>query len=105
MLPKCFNCGRDIQAGMMTPSSDDDYWQMPTDAVHFEGGSSYGSQLYDALIDGITVELVICDSCLAKNKDRVRHIIRDRFLSQKCCKCSYQIPKSILAGTEEIPRE
>ena len=62
---KCFKCEKDIK--QLCPQTDD----MPDNAVVFDGGDNYGSQLYDAMIDGIMVRLFICDDCLVKHRDLI----------------------------------
>lgn len=71
MSCKCFKCEKDMQE-----AGPYDAWEMPLGGVLFEGGWNYGSSLYDALADGIHVEVVICDDCLetAKKQGRTREM-------------------------------
>jgi hypothetical protein len=62
---KCFKCEKRVPCCGLNDGS----WECPSGAVHFDGGSNYGSTLYDAGVDGIYVELVICDDCLKKGKE------------------------------------
>lgn len=63
---KCFKCGKVIESSYKT--SEIDGWDAPAGGVHFEGGWNYGSSIYDAMLDGIHAELVICDECLVFGK-------------------------------------
>lgn len=69
---KCFKCEEDMGCAV----TDGDPWEMPCDGVQFEGGFNFGSSLYDAMMDGIYVEVVICDDCLkaAQGTDRIREM-------------------------------
>jgi hypothetical protein len=49
---------------MQAACVNSDPWEMPSGGVHFEGGWNFGSALYDAMMDGIHVEVVVCDECL-----------------------------------------
>ena len=78
-MPKCFKCEKDIEcAYILLPNNagcvgNDDTWNAPAGAVSFEGGHNFGSTIYDALIDGIAVEIIVCDYCLkAAGDDRKR---------------------------------
>jgi hypothetical protein len=88
--PTCFKCERPIRGAIATGrlivrkgrlvrvplapgERRHDTWEMPDNAVHFRGGGSYGSRRYDTLMDGITVELIVCDACLKKHCRRLRH--------------------------------
>ena len=74
MRPKCFKCEKDIKAAVRNPEYND-YWEMPSKAIDLCGGYNYGSSLYDAMMDGVTIQVVICDDCLKKNKHLYREII------------------------------
>ncbi len=66
-MPKCFKCEKDIESAIR----DGDAWDYPGGAVCFEGGFNFGSAIYDAMIDGIAVEILVCDGCLkAAGDDR-----------------------------------
>lgn len=60
---KCFKCNKKIKI--------DEYGCLITNAVRFHGGNEYGSTIFDALIDGVFAEIVICDECLEKYKKDV----------------------------------
>jgi hypothetical protein len=47
-------------------------WDCPAEGLNFTGGGSFGSRLYDRLMDGIYVQLLICDNCLKKHKKLLR---------------------------------
>jgi len=72
-MAKCFKCEKNIGCAVIT-DKDDDLWEMPADAVHFQGGNNFGSAIYDSMVDGVTVEVLICDECLTSNKDKLREI-------------------------------
>lgn len=67
-MPKCFKCEKPIECAC----SNDDIWSMPADAVCFEGGSNFGSSIYDSMMDGIYVEIIVCDECLIAGKANLR---------------------------------
>lgn len=46
-------------------------WEAPSGGVLFDGGDNFGSTLYDSLMDGIHVMLIVCDDCLKERKDRL----------------------------------
>ena len=68
----CFCCERKMDSAGKDASS----WEMPYDGVILCGGDSYGSALYDSLIDGISVWLIICDECLKAKRGLLREITR-----------------------------
>ncbi len=71
MTVRCFKCD-----GPVKPAANGaDAWECPQ-GVHFEGGWNFGSSLYDAMVDGVSVELVICDPCLkeARGTPRLREV-------------------------------
>jgi hypothetical protein len=79
-MPKCFKCEKEIGPAIECPNVLDvgkETWNAPNGAVCFEGGNTFGSTLYDSFIDGITVEILVCDECLqaAKGTDRLRESI------------------------------
>lgn len=79
MKPRCFKCEKVICPNT-EKYSDEDAWRMPLDAVLFSGGGSYGSRIYDTLMDGIGVDIVVCDDCLKKARGTwlMREVVRDR---------------------------
>lgn len=84
-MVKCFKCECEMSAAICPPVfREEDAWEMPNGGVQFEGGWNYGSRLYDAMNgDGIHVELIVCDDCLAKGKEdgRLREMRR---ITQAC---------------------
>ena len=72
-MTKCFKCEKNIGCAIVT-DKEENIWEMPADAVNFHGGSNFGSTLYDSMVDGIAVEILICDECLTSNKDKLREI-------------------------------
>lgn len=69
---KCFKCEKELVSAVV----DGDPWEFPSGGVLFAGGWNFGSELYDAMIDGIYVDIAICDDCLkvAKGDDRMREM-------------------------------
>ena len=61
-IPKCFKCEKEIKPAC-EPRSENDLWVMPC-GVHFQGGSNFGSAIYDSMVDGIAVQVIICDNCI-----------------------------------------
>ena len=74
-MAKCFKCEKTIKCAVVSDVIDY-IWDMPCNAVHFRGGSNFGSSIYDSIVDGIAVEILICDECLtaAKNTDKLREV-------------------------------
>lgn len=78
-MAKCFKCEKTIICAVVSDVVDD-VWSMPCNAVHFHGGSNFGSSIYDSMADGIAVEILVCDECLtaAKNTDKLREVKVER---------------------------
>lgn len=66
----CFSCGK-----MISCDSDLD---CPSGAVVFDGGSNFGSVLYDSLMDGISVRILVCDDCLRAKPNVLRETMDKR---------------------------
>jgi hypothetical protein len=73
-IPKCFKCEKEIRPAC-EPRSENDIWKSPC-AVLLQGGSNFGSTLYDSFVDGIAVQVIICDDCIktAQGTDRLREV-------------------------------
>jgi hypothetical protein len=73
-MAKCFKCDSEIKAAWKSDNPDE-VWECPC-GVHFEGGWNFGSSLYDAMMDGIHVEIIICDDCIqvAQGTDKMREV-------------------------------
>jgi len=69
--PKCFKCEKTIR-GVCFDNKAEKVWIMPDEALVFHGGGSFGSRIYDALINGIFVDILICDDCLRKHRELLR---------------------------------
>jgi len=69
----CFKCGAEIRAAVSEPR-EHGVWEMPSGAVHFTGGGNFGSTRYDTLMDGVEVEILVCDECLKAHRRLVRHV-------------------------------
>ena len=67
---RCIVCDKDIESA----SKDGSAWEMANDAVLMDGGGSFGSTIYDSLVDGISIRIIICDECLKKCDNKVMKI-------------------------------
>ena len=76
LIMKCFKCEKEMKSmswdGTEIPSQDS-----PHKGVLFEGGWNFGSNIYDTLMDGIYVQLIICDDCLTAHRDKIRELSND----------------------------
>jgi len=63
-MVKCFKCEAVIESAV----TDGDPWETPSGGVLFEGGWNFGSGVYDAGVDGIHAEIIICDHCLMNQR-------------------------------------
>jgi hypothetical protein len=74
-MPNCFKCEKNIVSAVVS-DKEIDIWQMPCDAVLLDGGSTFGSSIYDSMVDGIGILIIICDECLkaAKGTGRLKEI-------------------------------
>lgn len=72
----CFVCGNPIEASVSS-SHICLAWDVPQ-GVSFIGGSNFGSKHFDAAVDGIHLQIVICDECIEKNRDRGREVVYDK---------------------------
>ena len=61
----CFICERPIQA--------DEH--AVVGATIWRTSGNYGSQMYDSLIEGTSLEIAICDDCLAARKKHVDEVV------------------------------
>jgi len=61
-MPKCIVCNKDMTAAVKDESS----WDCPSGGVILDGGSNFGSELYDSLMDGIGMRCIICDDCIVE---------------------------------------
>jgi ribosomal protein L37AE/L43A len=68
----CFKCERELEVAGNAEGIT--AWDMPHCGVSFWGGDNYGSQVYDSMCDGIRVNLVVCDDCLAANRAMYREV-------------------------------
>jgi hypothetical protein len=71
---KCFKCQKDITSAI----SDTSPWDAPNGGVVLSGGNNYGSTLYDSLVDGISIEVVICDECLKIAKENNNGSLKEK---------------------------
>jgi len=67
----CFKCGHKMESALQ---GEEFFWDAAADGVVFHGGGSYGSMAYDSVVNDIGVNLVVCDECLKKNKNRLQEI-------------------------------
>lgn len=63
MFVRCIVCSKVIKPAIVSPDPQE-AWFAAGEAVIFDGGSGYGSGMFDALVDGVLVRVVICDDCL-----------------------------------------
>jgi len=66
----CFCCEEEIDSA----ARDSSAWEMPSCGVILEGGGNYGSTVYDSMMDGIFIRLVICDNCLKEKRGFLREV-------------------------------
>ncbi len=75
---QCFKCEKAMEpacdATPIPPHPKGTAWDYPLNGILFEGGYNFGSRLYDAMMDGVYVEVIICDECMrsAQGTDRMR---------------------------------
>ena len=65
-MPNCFKCDKVMESA----GKNQDVWDMPQGVV-FSGGGNFGSTLYDRMMDGVYVKLLVCDDCLKEHKDKI----------------------------------
>lgn len=69
---RCIRCGEPIQPAVFPGPGETEHavaWECPADAVLFDGGWSFGSTLYDAMMaddngNHVYVQVVVCDPCI-----------------------------------------
>ena len=66
----CFCCEKELTSA----GEKDMAWDMPSGGVILEGGGNYGSRLYDSMMDGVHIKLIICDNCLKNKRGLLREI-------------------------------
>lgn len=85
-MVKCFKCEAEIRSAAGPDNKDDDRWtwDMPT-GVLFDGGSNFGSTLYDSLFDGKYVQIVVCDDCVkaAQGTERLREVVNEEYRKKR----------------------
>lgn len=72
MFVRCLKCDKVMDSGIRCDSKEEERdmaWDCPINGIVFRGGHNYGSSIIDAMIDGIEVKIVICDSCISKALD------------------------------------
>lgn len=72
--PRCFKCDEKLKSSM----TDESPWNMASGAVIMSGGGSFGSSLYDSMVDGVSIKILVCDKCLRENKYKVKEIENGR---------------------------
>jgi hypothetical protein len=58
----------------MKAQGEEDYWNMPLDAVLMSGGGNYGSEIIDSLISNTMLQIIVCDTCLRQRMNRTREV-------------------------------
>ena len=74
MNAACFRCEKEIDEAAVGIG----VWVAPGGGVHFAGGWTFGSALYDAMLTGKHVEVIVCDDCLlaARGTNRLREVMK-----------------------------
>lgn len=83
MSVKCFKCERELTAAVVNEDNDDEaIWNCPNGGVVFSGGNNYGSSLYDSMMDGRSVSIIVCDRCLewAEGTDSLKIVADPSFV-------------------------
>lgn len=77
-VPKpCIVCGVQLEPAMPF----DDCGHLPYAGTMFDCGSGhYGSTVWDTMDESLALEIVVCDACLLKHRDRVQvvEVVRQR---------------------------
>jgi len=61
----CIVCHKQVES--------EEYW--PHDALVFEATGNYGSRIFDPMTGQKRLRVVICDSCVLQNSDKVRMVV------------------------------
>lgn len=61
----CICCNQKLQAIFNEP-----YYKQPSKALHFYTYGHYGSTYFDPM-DGSSLHIFVCDSCLEKNQNKI----------------------------------
>jgi hypothetical protein len=61
---RCLKCGRPIDSAI----KGEDPFTAPKDASIFRMICTFGSQLYDLMVEPLEIEVIICDDCMKANK-------------------------------------
>lgn len=72
---ECFICGRDCIASVFKDDIGENHYEIG-EAVHFSANGNWASSLWDPMSDSLSLNIYICDGCLAKHRERatvVRH--------------------------------
>jgi hypothetical protein len=51
-------------------------WANASEAVYFRTSGNYGSTFFDPIGGHVYLDIVVCDKCLRKHKDRIRFVER-----------------------------
>ena len=67
--PLCIRCDRPMNPACKIADDEKEKfamyaWMLPSGGVTLRGGSNYGSTVYDAMIDGVGLEVILCDECI-----------------------------------------
>ena len=89
-MPKCFKCEKEITSAICLESKLETPWDCPADAVVLTGGDTFGSGLYDAMMDGIYVRVIICDECLQKHSSLLQEVSQS-----SCPKCHQGVIRNV----------
>lgn len=72
--PKCFKCEKEVE-GAISTRDPAELWNSP-EGIVLQGGGNFGSAVYDGMVDGIYIQVVICDDCLRAHKGLLREVHR-----------------------------
>jgi hypothetical protein len=72
----CLVCGMELThaTGGHTFMDSDVVTSQPSNGVAFSTSGNYGSELFDSIDGKERLEIVICDGCVKRNRDRTRVI-------------------------------
>lgn len=60
----CFKCDKELE------NFEDNDIIHPIEGLHFKSYGHYGTAVFDPM-DGSSIDIVICDSCLSNNVDKI----------------------------------
>lgn len=69
-MASCFKCEKPILPAVVGENMT---WESPQ-GVLFQDAGNFGSSLYDSIVNGVFVHIIVCDDCLkaAQGTDRMK---------------------------------